>query len=269
MYNFSLAGKAIARGDEMNKLRKFADKKYLSSLVIAAFLLLSVLTAYNIKMGKETPKDTEVKETIGDNDDVITKEENQGYSQEDDALRTEESTDGTENAVDKEENSAAEQEDNRQDKSHSRAAANTSGENFHYDGKEKLTWPVMGTIILPYSMDTTVYYTTLDQYACNDGILIGAKKGQEVVAAADGRVVNVFSSDRYGKMMTILIGDYYEITCGQLENIQYEVGDEVKKGEVIAAVAKPSRTFTLEGPHLFMKMTCKGEAINPTEYLED
>ncbi len=254
----------------MNKLRKFTDKKYLSSLVIVAFLLLSVLTAYNIKMGKETSEDTQVKETIGDNDDVITNDENQKYEQEDHSLNTEEDEKREDNTVEEGKSSTEGQREEKQnEEDEDRETAATSEDKFHYDGKEKLTWPVMGNIILPYSMDTTVYYTTLDQYACNDGILIGAKKGQEVLAAADGRVVNVFSTDRYGKMMTILIGDYYEITCGQLNDIQYETGEEVKKGEVIATVAKPSRAFTLEGPHLFMKMTCRGEAVNPTDYLEE
>ena len=64
----------------------------------------------------------------------------------------------------------------------------------------------MGNIILPYSMDATVYYTTLDQYACNDGIIVGAKVGEEVVSPANGRVVNIEDTDRYGKVVTIYLG---------------------------------------------------------------
>ena len=139
---------------------------------------------------------------------------------------------------------------------------------YSYDGKTKLSWPVMGNVILPYSMDTTVYYTTLDHYACNDGLLIGAKVGDEVVAAADGRVVNISDSDRYGTTVTILIGDYYEMEYAQVTDLKCEIGDEVEEGQIIAAVAEPTRAFGLEGPHLFLKMTCKGEAVNPTDYLK-
>ena len=194
MYKFSSAGKAIARGDDMKKPNKLLNKKYISSLVIAAFLILSVLTAYNIQFGN-----------------------------------------------------------NRQEEK------DTSG---------KMPWPVMGNVILPYSMDTTVYYTTLDQYACNDGILIGAKKGEDVIATADGRIVNIAKSDRYGTTVTMVIGEYYEVSYSQVENVNYEIGDEVKEGDVIATVAEPTRSFTLEGPHLFFKMTYKGETVNPTDYLE-
>jgi murein DD-endopeptidase MepM/ murein hydrolase activator NlpD len=89
-----------------------------------------------------------------------------------------------------------------------------------------------------------------------------------VVAAADGREVNLSDSDRYGTTLTVLIGDYYEVYYSQIDNVKYGIGDEIKEGDVIGTVAEPTRSFVLEGPHLFFKMTCKGEAVNPTEYLE-
>lgn len=240
----------------MKKPNNFFAKKYISSLVIAAFLILSVLTAYNIKTGNESPEsaNTEVKETaeenvqetIGDNDDVISSNERPSVS------RDEEDDEETQSEKEIEDSDTSKEEE----------------EKYSYDGKNDLTWPLIGNIILPYSMDTTVYYTTLDQYACNDGILIGAKVGDEVVAAVDGRVVNVFDSDRYGQTITVLIGDYYEVSYSQVENVKYGIGDEVREGDVLATVAEPTRAFSLEGPHLFFKMTYKGEPVNPTDYLK-
>ena len=268
MYKFSDSGKAIARGDDMKKPNKLFEKKYISSLVIAAFLVLSVLTAYNIKTGKEGPeasnteiKETEeekVKETIGDSEDVITSDETRSREDYDD--------DDREQAENQEEDKDTSVKDKKEDKKEEEKNEDTLKQ-YSYNGKNDLTWPLIGNIILPYSMDTTVYYTTLDQYACNDGILIGAKVGDDVVAPADGRVVNVFESDRYGQTVTLLIGDYYEVSCGQVENVKYEIGDEVEEGDVLATVAEPTRTFSLEGPHLFFKMTYKGEPVNPTDYL--
>lgn len=261
MYKISDSGKDIARGDDMKKPNNFFARKYISSLVIAAFLILSVLTAYNIKTGNESPEtaNTEVKETaeenvqetIGNNDDVISTDERPSVSRDDE-----------------EEVTQAENETEKDDTSKEEETESKVAREYSYDGKNDLTWPVIGNIILPYSMDTTVYYTTLDQYACNDGILIGAKIGDEVVAAADGRVVNVFDSDRYGQTVTVLIGDYYEVSYSQVENVKYDIGDEVKEGDVLATVAEPTRAFSLEGPHLFFKMTYKGEPVNPTDYLK-
>ena len=296
MYKFSSAGKAIARGDDMKRPNKLLNKKYISSLVIAAFLILSVLTAYNIQFGnnRQEKKDTDVTETIGNNDDVISsgeaRVENGEEGRLDDNSDSRTGIGGDNTGADTGESRPADEEaenggndqsqgggdrDN-EDRDDEENVSDTSEEDgqeadlshFSYDGSSKMPWPVMGNVILPYSMDTTVYYTTLDQYACNDGILIGAKKGEDVIATADGRIVNIAKSDRYGTTVTMVIGEYYEVSYSQVENVHYEIGDEVKEGDVIATVAEPTRSFTLEGPHLFFKMTYKGETVNPTDYLE-
>ena len=298
----------------MKRPNKLLNKKYLSSLVIAAFLILSVLTAYNIRFGEEKAE-TEVEETIGDNEDVISSgearigsreqsdgadnadEAGSGRNEEDgadDADRTESGRDEEDGADDADETGSGRKEaddtddaegtGSRRDETNDadetagdRGLTNdtseeddsrTSQTHFAYDGKQRLSWPVMGNVILPYSMDTTVYYTTLDQYACNDGLLIGARKGEEVTAVADGRIVNVAQSDRYGTMVTLLIGDNYEVFYGQMGNVKHEIGDEVKEGDVLGLVEEPTRSFVLEGPHLYFKMTYQGEPVNPVDYLE-
>lgn len=285
----------------MKRPNKLLNKKYLSSLVIAAFLILSVLTAYNIRFGEEKAE-TEVEETIGDNEDVISSGEARIGSREqsdgaddtddaegtgsgrdeedgaDDADRTESGREEADDTDDAEGTGSRRDETNDADETAGdRGLPNdtseeddsrTSQTHFAYDGKHRLPWPVMGNVILPYSMDTTVYYTTLDQYACNDGLLIGARKGEEVTAVADGRIVNVAQSDRYGTMVTLLIGDNYEVFYGQMGNVKHEIGDEVKEGDVLGLVAEPTRSFVLEGPHLYFKMTYQGEPVNPVDYLE-
>ena len=290
----------------MKRPNKLLNKKYLSSLVIAAFLILSVLTAYNIRFGEEKAE-TEVEETIGDNEDVISsgearigsreqsdgadnadraengREEGTGSRREeaDDADDAEGTGSGREEADDTDDaegtGSGRDETDDADETAGDRGLTNdtseeddsrTSQTHFAYDGKQRLPWPVMGNVILPYSMDTTVYYTTLDQYACNDGLLIGARKGEEVTAVADGRIVNVAQSDRYGTMVTLLIGDNYEVFYGQMGNVKHEIGDEVKEGDVLGLVAEPTRSFVLEGPHLYFKMTYQGEPVNPVDYLE-
>ena len=282
----------------MKRPNKLLNKKYLSSLVIAAFLILSVLTAYNIRFGEEKAE-TEVEETIGNNEDVISSGEarigsreqsdgadnadrtGSGREEEDDTDDAEGTGSGREEADDTDDaegtGSGRDETDDADETAGDRGLPNdtsekddsrTSQTHFAYDGKQRLPWPVMGNVILPYSMDTTVYYTTLDQYACNDGLLIGARKGEEVTAVADGRIVNVAQSDRYGTMVTLLIGDNYEVFYGQMGNVKHEIGDEVKEGDVLGLVAEPTRSFVLEGPHLYFKMTYQGEPVNPVDYLE-
>ena len=292
----------------MKRPNNLFQKKYISSLVIVAFLILSVLTAYNIKIGnadggksdnrtktETTEKSNDVigpvagddtssatnsvEDSNANNDmDVEPAAEDQNGT---DALNSnaDDNNEGTKYSSNSGRNSLAEQDDaNTKDENNMSGTKESEGSNaedsgassdsvYNYNGKKKLTWPVMGNIILPYSMDATVYYTTLDQYACNDGIIIGAKVGEEVVSPANGRVVNIEDTDRYGKVVTILLGNYYKASCGQLENVDYEIGDDIQEGDVIGTVAEPTKSFVLEGPNVFFKMTYKGKTVNPVKYL--
>ena len=294
----------------MKRPNNLFQKKYISSLVIAAFLILSVLTAYNIKMGnadggksdnktktETTEKSNDVIGPVSGNDTgLATNSADSSANNDMDVELGAESQNGTDtldsNADDNDEGtnsssdagrSSSVEQDNVDTKDENNAknsmsgtkeSAGNNGENskassdsvYNYNGKKKLTWPVMGNIILPYSMDATVYYTTLDQYACNDGIIIGAKVGEEVVSPANGRVVNIEDTDRYGKVVTILLGNYYKAYCGQLDNVDYEIGDDIQEGDVIGTVAEPTKSFVLEGSNVFFKMTYKDKTVNPVKY---
>lgn len=277
MNNFSFSGKNKARGDDMRRPKYFLEKKYITSLVIAAFLALSVITANNIKMGDAGKKEpeTETKETLSPAEDKESTDDT-----EENPLNAYENSDGD---ITPEKNDQydtqwkRETDDDRQDRAEADRSAEDEKDNegtrepvsddFNYDGKTRLTWPVLGNVILPYSMDTTVYYTTLDHYACNDGLLIGARTGDKVKAAAEGRIVDIEETDRYGTVITMLIGKDYKVYYGQVEDVKYQIGDVVKEGKTIARVAKPTRSFLLEGPHLYFKMTFKGKSVNPADYL--
>ena len=264
----------------MKRPNNLFNKKYISSLVIAAFLILSVLTAYNIKMGRadggKANKETKTENTEKSNDVIgpVSGDESDATANNDMDVEPEEKSEtefdnslGDENTKHR---SDSEQRDSTEgDSTEERMEENAKekANQYNYNGKKKLTWPVMGNIILPYSMDATVYYTTLDQYACNDGIVIGAKVGEEVVSPGNGRVIHIEKTDRYGKMVTILLGNYYKVSCGQLENVKYEIGDDIQEGDVVGTVAQPTKAFVLEGPNVFFKMTYKGKAVNPVKYL--
>lgn len=141
-------------------------------------------------------------------------------------------------------------------------------QNRSYNGKDKLIWPVSGNVLIPYSMDTTVYFETLDQYQCNPGLYLKAEKGTEVKAVYGGTVTKVTKDDRLGQMITVDMGNGYEMTYGQLENISCKKGEVIQTGSVIGKVAEPTNYFMLEGSHLYVKMTKDKKPVNPTDYFE-
>ena len=54
-----------------------------------------------------------------------------------------------------------------------------------------LSWPIDGNVILPYSMEQTIYFATLDQYKYNSAVMIAGEIGEEVWAATDGEVTSI------------------------------------------------------------------------------
>jgi septal ring factor EnvC (AmiA/AmiB activator) len=145
----------------------------------------------------------------------------------------------------------------------------TGASAFSYDGKTKLEWPVNGNVILPFSMDTTVYFETLDQYKCNPGILIEAKEGQGVGAITKCKVEEVVESDEFGNEVVLDLGNEYTVIMGQLKDIKVKQGDTLESGDTIGYVAEPTDCYTLEGCHLYMEMLEKDTPVNPVDYLKE
>jgi len=136
----------------------------------------------------------------------------------------------------------------------------------YFSKTEELQWPVMGNIILDYSMDSTVYFPTLDVYKCNDGIMIQSEVGTDVVAAAAGVVKKVGTNEEIGGYVVVDLKDGYEATYGQLANIKVKVGETVQKGQKIGTVAEPTKYYSIEGCNVYFKLEKDGKPIDPVEY---
>lgn len=139
---------------------------------------------------------------------------------------------------------------------------------LEYDGEQTLTWPLVGNVILPYSMDTTVYYATLKSYKCNPGMLIAGDEGADVFAAYEGVVTSIEDTKEYGTVVTVNMGNGYEAIYGQLENVCVREGDTVSKAEVIAEVGPVSSYYTEEGNHLYFEIMKDGEPVNPLTLIQ-
>ena len=51
-------------------------------------------------------------------------------------------------------------------------ATSGSGTSYHFTEDSELLWPVDGQVIMNYSMDKTVYFSTLDQFKYNPALII-------------------------------------------------------------------------------------------------
>ena len=132
---------------------------------------------------------------------------------------------------------------------------------------DQLLWPIAGNILMDYSMDKTVYFSTLDQYKYNPAIIIEGSVDQNVLSAASGKVLSIENVDETGTTITMDIGSGYQVIYGQLKELAVQQGDYVQAGALIGYVAEPTRFYSKEGSNLYFQVLKDGESINPKELL--
>lgn len=136
-----------------------------------------------------------------------------------------------------------------------------------FSDSDTLVWPVVGNILVNYSMDKTVYFATLQQYKYNPAIIIQANEGDLITAASSGKVISVFTDPQIGNAVTMELGSGYEVTYGQLSGIIVSEGSYVSAGDIIAQVAAPTKYYSVEGTNVYFKLTKNGEPLNPLSKL--
>lgn len=137
-----------------------------------------------------------------------------------------------------------------------------------FDADTSLIWPAAGTILIDYSMDSSVYFPTLNQYKYNPALVIGSETGNQVLASAKGMVESVEIDEETGTTLVMNIGDGYRLTYGQLKELAVGQGDVVEAGSVIGYVSEPTKYYSTEGSNLYFKMTKDETPVDPVLYLE-
>lgn len=148
------------------------------------------------------------------------------------------------------------------------AIATTVQPLLDFNEEDGLVWPIVGNILIDYSMDKTIYFATLQQYKYNPGIVISATEGETIAAAADGKVISVYYDPQLGNTVVMDLGNQYELTYGQLDNITVSEGSYVTTGDIIGSVAHPTKYYSAEGANIYFKLTKDGEPVNPMSKLE-
>ena len=93
--------------------------------------------------------------------------------------------------------------------------------NLDFTENSRMSWPVQGNILLDYSMDSTIYFPTLDQYKCNSGIVIQGEISAPVKAPADAKVTAVGTNEEIGSYAVLDLGNEYSVTSGQADGVKF------------------------------------------------
>jgi len=115
-------------------------------------------------------------------------------------------------------------------------------------------WPLNGRVIGSFSL----------KHPVNKGIDIAGKKGDKVVAAADGVVVYAGGNLRgYGKLVIIKHNDNYLSAYGNNDSMLVKEGESVKAGKSIARVGKSAGDVEM----LHFEIRRDGKPVDPMKYL--
>lgn len=139
---------------------------------------------------------------------------------------------------------------------------------LNFTDTSKMAWPVMGNIILDYSMDSTIYFPTLDQYKCNSALIIQGDVSDPVNAPANARVLETGANEEIGNYVVLDLGNDYSVVCGQLKDIKVVKDEYVYQGSLLGYVAEPTKYYSVEGNNLFLEMKHSGKSVDALDYLE-
>jgi murein DD-endopeptidase MepM/ murein hydrolase activator NlpD len=100
--------------------------------------------------------------------------------------------------------------------------------------------------------------------ATHTGIDFRGNAGDPVHATAAGTVTTAGWSGGYGKMVEIDHGNGLSTRYGHLSQIEVNVGDKVRLGQIVGRLGSTGRST---GPHVHYETRIDGEAVDPQKFL--
>ncbi len=139
---------------------------------------------------------------------------------------------------------------------------------LHFAPEDGMLWPMEGNVILNYSMDSTIYFATLDQYKYNPAVIIAGEVNNKVYSVAKGKVIGLSNNEETGCTMIVDLGDGYRAIYGQLKEPNFAVGDYVESGHVLGYVAEPTKYYSVEGSNLYFALQKDGQPVDPVAFFQ-
>ena len=234
-------------------------KAVISGLLVLT-LVVTGITLYS------TGKEDESKEKLNNKAQLVKDTEDENLNE--DSFESKDVSNGSVNAEDYEGDEKNNEDKNDDKHENDKITSADSFTVFNFSEDSVMVWPVKGEILIDYSMETTTYFPTLNQYKCCNGVVLGSEVGTAVQAAANGRIVSIFENEETGTTVSMDLGNGYCATYGQLKGLRAKVGDTVEQGEILGYIETPTKYFVKEGANLYFSMKKDGVYVDPMMYLE-
>lgn len=252
----------------MNQRQKPKPKKRrgaTAAAVLSFVAAIAIVGTYTFRDYRESQREDQLAqaEETENTDNMQTEEpETSEETNTDMIVNTED--DPLQEEAEEEEETEEETQDAQENASQSTAGGAAAA---NFTSESQLLWPVDGNVLLSYSMDKTVYFSTLDQYKYNPALIISGAEGDQVISAAPGTVKSIDQSAETGTTVNVDLGNGYELFYGQLKEVPVKVGDTVEAKTVLGYVSQPTKYYSVEGCNVYFEMRKDGQPVNPMEYL--
>lgn len=140
-------------------------------------------------------------------------------------------------------------------------------EKLSFNPEAGVVWPVEGSVLLDYSMESTIFFPTLQQYQYNPAMVLSGKVNDKVLFIAKGKITNIETNEVTGCTVTQDIGDGYTVIYGQLKELNFEVGDMVESGQVVGYINEPTKYYAVEGANVYFQILKDGVPMDPEEIM--
>jgi murein DD-endopeptidase MepM/ murein hydrolase activator NlpD len=101
--------------------------------------------------------------------------------------------------------------------------------------------------------------------AFHAGVDLLARRGEKIMATADGTVIQANNNGDYGRFIEIRHGNGFTTHFAHLQKYKVKKGDKVKRGQVIGLVGTSGRST---GAHLHYELCLNGRPINPETFMQ-
>ena len=123
--------------------------------------------------------------------------------------------------------------------------------------------PIEGTISSGFGARESEYQNVTGYHT---GIDIAKELGSSVNASLDGKVIKAgYNNGGYGNLIVIEHGNNMKTYYAHLSEIYVNVGDMVKKDDIIGAIGS---TGNSTGPHLHFELRVDNQPVDPVKYIQ-
>lgn len=129
--------------------------------------------------------------------------------------------------------------------------------------------PVLNaTVAKGYSDTTLMYNSTLKQWEAHKAVTFTVASASDVFAVLDGTVKDVYTNYLQGTVVVVEHANKLTSTYASLaEDVSVNVGDIVKKGDVIGKASNTANAELNLGNHLRYELRNDGSVVDPSTYL--